>query len=73
MLSLPVGAGIGYVLGELILTGLSNEIFRLSFVVEPSTVAWSFLTVIGAASVSGLLVRRQLDRLDLVAVLKTRE
>jgi putative ABC transport system permease protein len=38
-----------------------------------STIAWSFLTVIGAAFVSGLIVRRRIDRLDLVAVLKTRE
>ena len=35
--------------------------------------AWAFLIVIAAASVSGLLVRRRLDHLDLVAVLKTRE
>jgi putative ABC transport system permease protein len=73
LLALPLGAAIGYGLGELILTGFSNEIYRLSFVVAPATVAWSFLTVIAAAFVSGLLVRRQLDRLDLVAVLKTRE
>jgi len=42
-------------------------------VVAPATVAWAFLTVIAASFVSGLLVRRRLDRLDLVAVLKTRE
>jgi hypothetical protein len=31
------------------------------------------VTVATAAVVSGLVVRRRLDRLDLVAVLKTRE
>jgi ABC-type antimicrobial peptide transport system permease subunit len=36
-------------------------------------VAQSFLGIIAAATVSGLLVRRRLDRLDLVAVLKIRE
>jgi putative ABC transport system permease protein len=36
-------------------------------------VAWSFLIVIVAAIGSGLVVRRRLDRLDLVGVLKTRE
>ena len=35
--------------------------------------AWAFLVVIAAAAVSGLIVRRRLDRLDLVAVLKRRE
>jgi putative ABC transport system permease protein len=73
VVALPVGAAIGYLLGQLIMAGFNNEIYRLSFVVEPPTVAWSFLIVIGAAFISGLLVRRRLDRLDLIAVLKTRE
>jgi putative ABC transport system permease protein len=73
LVALPVGALIGYALGELIMAGFNNELYRLSFVVAPATVAWAFLTVIAASFVSGLLVRRRLDRLDLVAVLKTRE
>jgi putative ABC transport system permease protein len=72
-LALPVGAVIGYVLGQVIMTAFNNEVYRLSFVTSPATVAWSFLIVIAAAAVSGLLVRRRLDRLDLVGVLKTRE
>ena len=68
--ALPLGAGIGYLLGELIIAGFNNEIYRLSFVVLPSTIAWSWLIVMAAAGISGLAVRRQLDRLDLVAVLK---
>jgi putative ABC transport system permease protein len=71
--SLPVGGLIGYGLGELIMAGFNNEVYRLSFIVSPATVAWSFLIVMTAAFVSGLVVRRRLDRLDLVAVLKTRE
>jgi putative ABC transport system permease protein len=71
--ALPVGAGIGYLLGELIMTAFKNEVYRLSFTVSPATAAWSFLVVVGAVLVSGLAVRRRLDRLDLVAVLKTRE
>ena len=55
------------------MAGFNNEVYRLSFVVAPATVAWSFCVVIAAAFVSGLVVRRRLDRLDLVAVLKTRE
>ncbi len=71
--SLPIGALIGYTLGELIMAGFNNEVYRLSFTVSAATTAWSFLVVIAAAIVSGLVVRRRLDRLDLVAVLKTRE
>jgi putative ABC transport system permease protein len=51
----------------------NNEIYRLSFTVSAATIAWSFLIVIAAALLSGLVVRRRLDHLDLVAVLKTRE
>jgi putative ABC transport system permease protein len=73
LLALPIGAVIGYVLGLVIMTAFNNEVYRLSFVTSPPTVAWSFLVVIAATIVSGLLVRRRLDRLDLVGVLKTRE
>ena len=71
--SLPCGVAIGYGLGQLIMTVFNNEVYRLSFTVSRATVAWSFLTVIAAALISGLAVRRRIDRLDLVAVLKTRE
>jgi len=71
--ALPLGALIGYLLGELIMTLFKNEVYRLSFTISRATVAWSFLVVIAAALISGLAVRRLLDRLDLIAVLKTRE
>jgi putative ABC transport system permease protein len=71
--ALPFGAVIGYLFGELIMTGFNNEVYRLSFTVTAATVAWSFLIVIAAAFISGLVVRRRLDALDLVGVLKTRE
>jgi putative ABC transport system permease protein len=72
-LALPLGIGIGYVFGRLIMAEFTNEVYRLSFVVAPSTIAWAWLTVIAATVVSALLVRRHLDRLDLIAVLKTPE
>jgi putative ABC transport system permease protein len=73
ILALPVGGVIGYLFGKLIMSGFNNEVYRLTFHVAPATVAWAFLTVIAAAALSGLAVRRHLDHLDLVAVLKTRE
>jgi putative ABC transport system permease protein len=73
VLALPIGIGIGYLFGQLIMAEFTNEVYRLSFVVNPATIAWAWLTVIAATVVSGLLVRRRLDRLDLIAVLKTPE
>ena len=73
LLALPIGATIGYLFGELIMALFTNEVYRLSFVATPATIAWTWITVIGATVLSGLLVRRRLDRLDLVSVLKTPE
>jgi len=73
VLSLPIGAAVGYGLGVYIMTIFTNEVYRIPFFVTPQTVAWTFLSVIGSAAVSALAVRRQLDRLDLVGVLKSRE
>jgi putative ABC transport system permease protein len=71
--ALPVGTLIGYGLGHVIMRTFNNEVYRLSFVVGRSTVAWSFLVVIASALLSGLVVRHRIDHLDLVAVLKTPE
>jgi putative ABC transport system permease protein len=49
------------------------ERHRFPTVVHPSTYAIATIVVITAAVGAGLAIRRRLDRLDLVAVLKTRE
>jgi putative ABC transport system permease protein len=71
--ALPVGAVLGYALSLGIVQSMDSEVYRFPLVVTPQAVAWAFLTIMAAATFSGLVVRRQLDRLDLVAVLKTRE
>jgi len=52
---------------------VETELYRFPFVITLQSVARSALTVVAAAAISGLAVRRRLDRLDLVAVLKTWE
>jgi putative ABC transport system permease protein len=42
-------------------------------VIAPPTYGWAVLIVLAAGLLSALLVRRQIDQLDLVAVLKVRE
>jgi putative ABC transport system permease protein len=51
----------------------SNESFTIPPVVSPATFATAALVVLAAGVGSALLVRRRIDRLDLVAVLKTRD
>jgi putative ABC transport system permease protein len=42
-------------------------------VIAPSGLAFAGLVVLAATAFSGMLVRRRLDQLDLVAVLKAKE
>jgi putative ABC transport system permease protein len=71
--ALPVGGLFGYGLAAAIIQSLESEVYRFPMYISHQAVALSFLGIIAAAAVSGLLVRRRLDRLDLVAVLKIRE
>jgi putative ABC transport system permease protein len=71
--SLPIGWLIGYGFGWLLIQSYSSDLYRAPFVIATPTFATAALVVLAAASVSALIVRRRIDRLDLVAVLKTRE
>jgi putative ABC transport system permease protein len=52
---------------------LKTDLFRIPLVLEADTYAFAATVVAISAYVSGLLVRRRLDRLDLIAVLKSKE
>jgi len=71
--ALPLGVGLGVLMGKGIFAAVESEVYRFPFVITLQGVALSALTVTAAAAFSGLAVRRKLDRLDLVAVLKTWE
>jgi putative ABC transport system permease protein len=71
--ALPIGAVLGYGLSLAIVQTVDSEVYRFPLIVTPQAIALAYLTIIAAATLSGLVVRRRLDRLDLVAVLKTRE
>ena len=70
---IALGLGLGYALCA-VLAGLYQwEVFRIPLVLSGRTYVFAVGVIIAAAAGSGLLVRRRLNRLDLVAVLKTRE
>jgi putative ABC transport system permease protein len=71
--ALPVGGAFGYLLSAAIVSTVQSEVYRFPLYITRQAVAWAFLGIIAAALVSGLMVRRKLDNLDLVAVLKIRE
>ncbi len=71
--SLPLGLLAGYGLCWLIVLRVQSELFRIPLVVTTTTPLFAVTAVVAAAMLSGWIVRRRLSRLDLVAVLKTRE
>ncbi len=71
--ALPLGAALGTALAWALAQAMSSELFRLPFVIHPGTFGYAALVVVLVTAVSGLLVRRQLDRMDLVGVLKSRD
>ncbi|WP_420408622.1 ABC transporter permease [Hoeflea sp.] len=73
VLAQPLGWLIGRGFSELVSKGFDSDLFRIPLVINAHTYALSSLVVLGAALVSALIVRRRIDHLDLIRVLKTRD
>jgi putative ABC transport system permease protein len=73
LLALPLGALAGWGLASLMMQLMSSDSIDFPVIIEPSTYASAALIVLAAGIASALLVRRKIDQLDLVAVLKVRE
>jgi len=72
-LALPLGMALGLGLVHLITGLLVSDQFHFPVVILPRTYAWAAVCVAAAGVASAAVVRRRIDRLDMVAALKTRE
>jgi putative ABC transport system permease protein len=72
-LALPVGMLIGYGFAWLMVLSFDSELYRFPLVISQWNLAFATAVTLGAALISGLIVRRRLDRLNLVSVLKAAE
>lgn len=74
VMGLPVGllVGVGFAWSVVSAFG-DTELFRLPLVIGPRTFAMGVIVPLVAGLVTALPLRRRLDRLDLISVLKTRE
>jgi len=74
-LALPIGCVAGYALTAAFVntSGFQTELMRLPLEIEPSTYGWAMIVVIVASLVSALSIKQEIDALDLISVLKTRE
>ena len=68
-----IGLGVGYAVCAVLSSLYQWELFRIPLVLSNGSYALAVGVIVLAALASGAIVRRRLDRLDLVAVLKARE
>jgi len=71
--ALPLGMLMGWTLTHTLVELMRSDQFLFPVVIRPRTYAWAALCVVVAGVASALVVRRRIDRLDMVASLKTRE
>jgi putative ABC transport system permease protein len=69
----PLGWLMGALIAAALARGFSSDIYAIPLVLAPADFARASLVVLGASLASVLIVRRRIDRMDLVAVMKTRE
>jgi putative ABC transport system permease protein len=72
-IALPIGMALGNALVHAIAGLLASDQFQFPIVIRARTYAWAAIVVLVAGIGSALVVRRRIDRLDMVAALKTRE
>ena len=73
LVAIPIGLVVGYGLIQMIVSLRVGELFQVPVVIEPASYATAALVVLGVAAASAFVVRRRIDTLDLVTVLKTRD
>ncbi len=69
----PIGWMIGSWIARAMTNAFTSDLYAVPLVLKPATFATGSLVVLIAAFASVMIVRRRLDRLNLVAVMKTRE
>jgi len=73
LLAIPFGFALGVAVSWLLALRMSTELYRIPMVLTRPTFVFAFAVVCAASLLSGVVVARRLERLDLVAVLKRRE
>jgi putative ABC transport system permease protein len=73
LVAIPLGFLFGYGLCGYLAYEFDSDLYRVPLVIENRTYAFAALVTIASSLLSAVMVWRRLARLDLVAVLKTRE
>jgi putative ABC transport system permease protein len=73
LIALPTGAILGELLSRWLMSQFQTDLFTFPYITESSAYGRSALFVAASVMGAALAVRRSVDRLDLVGVLKSRE
>ena len=73
LLALPIGWLLGWLFGGYLVHAFESEHYQVPFVSRTGTYVFASFVVVAASAAAGALMYRRAARLDLVAVLKTRE
>jgi putative ABC transport system permease protein len=73
IIALPVGVVLGNVISRWLMSQFETDLFTFPYVTSPAAYGQSALIITVAVVVATLFVRRGVDRLDLVGVLKSRD
>ncbi|MGE5101398.1 MAG: ABC transporter permease [Deltaproteobacteria bacterium] len=73
ILALPCGIAIGAMFSYALARGFETERFHFPYVLAFHSQVFAAAVVVAAAALAGLIVRRRVRRLDMVAALRTRE
>lgn len=73
LLALPIGGVFGYYLSIAISKGYSTDIYQVPAHFSPESYAIASIAVIIAALISGFFLQRDIDHLDMVSALKSKQ
>jgi putative ABC transport system permease protein len=73
LLALPLGSLFGYHLSKAMSEGFSTDLYQIPVVFAPESYGAAAVAVLVASAISAWIVKRDVDRIDPVSALKTRE
>ena len=73
LLAIPLGCALGYGLAWLVIQLTHSDLVEIPVIISSRTYAFASLAIVVAGIASASIVRRRVDGLDLIGVLKTRE
>lgn len=72
-LAMPLGCFFGHEFAKATADSVATEMYRIPLVISPSTYVYAMAVVVLSSLLVAGVVRRRLNKLDLVSVLKTKE